>query len=54
MLIELILHFRKPVTHDPQLDSDEEAVCAGLFMKEAVLLMIEYYRILYASVPPNM
>lgn len=33
MLIELILHFLKPVTREPQLDSDEEAVCAGSFMK---------------------
>lgn len=43
MLIELILHFLKPVTRDPQMNSDEEAVCAGSFMKEAGLLMIEYY-----------
>lgn len=31
MLIELILHFLKLVTCEPQLDSDEEAVCAGSF-----------------------
>ena len=43
MLIKFILHSLKPVTRDPQLDSDEEAVCAGSFMREAGLLMIEYY-----------
>lgn len=40
MLIELILYFLEPVTCDPQLDSEEEAICAGPLMKEAGLLMI--------------
>ena len=43
VLIGLILHLLKPVTRDPQLDSDGEAVCSGSFMKEAASLMIEYY-----------
>lgn len=46
VLIELILHFLKPVKRDPQLDSDGEAVCNGLYIKEAGLLMIEYYMLL--------
>lgn len=46
VLIELILHFLKPVKRDPQLDSDGEAVCTGLYIKEAGLLMIEYYMLL--------